>query len=170
MPRGIYVTPTEFVSFSEPTKNLSEQIAVRSRSIDFYGLGMYLPNPDPILKAQGRDIKIYRELRSDPLVGGCIRRRKAAVKALENGVERGNATARVFRFVRDLFDDLDISRITGEMTDSVLYGYQPCELMWTRGGKSGRCLMWWASLRSGSSSIWKTACAFVLAMPGWRAS
>ncbi|MZQ57779.1 phage portal protein family protein, partial [Escherichia coli] len=136
MPRGIYVTPTEFVSFSETTKSLSDQIAVRSRSIDFYGLGMYLPNPDPILKAQGRDIKIYRELRSDPLVGGCIRRRKAAVKALENGVERGNATARVFRFVRDLFDDLDISRITGEMTDAVLYGYQPCELMWSRDGKS----------------------------------
>ncbi|EBA4495579.1 DUF935 domain-containing protein [Salmonella enterica] len=136
MPRGIYVTPTEFVSFSEPTRSLSEQIAVRSRSIDFYGLGMYLPNPDPILKAQGRDIKIYRELRTDPLVGGCIRRRKAAVKALETGVERGNATARVFRFVRDLFADLDIARITGEMTDAVLYGYQPCEVMWARGGKS----------------------------------
>lgn len=135
MPRGIYVTPTEFVSFSEPTRSLSEQIAVRSRSIDFYGLGMYLPNPDPILKAQGRDIN-YRELRTDPLVGGCIRRRKAAVKALENGVERGNATTRVFRFVRDLFDDLDIARITGEMTDAVLYGYQPCEVMWARGGKS----------------------------------
>ncbi|MVX88125.1 DUF935 domain-containing protein, partial [Escherichia coli] len=86
MPRGIYVTPTEFVSFSETTKSLSDQIAVRSRSIDFYGLGMCLPNPDPILKAQGRDIKIYRELRSDPLVGGCIRRRKAAVKALENRI------------------------------------------------------------------------------------
>ncbi|MCC7963583.1 DUF935 family protein, partial [Escherichia coli] len=84
-------------------------------------LGMYLPNPDPILKAQGRDIRIYRELRTDPLVGGCIRRRKAALKSLERGLERGHASARVFRFIRDMLDDLDLSRIIGEMSDAVLY-------------------------------------------------
>ncbi|UGD90291.1 DUF935 domain-containing protein [Escherichia coli] len=82
MARGIWVSPDEFVAFSEPQKSLTAQIASRSRAIDFYGLGMYLPNPDPILKAQGRDIRIYRELRTDPLVGGCIRRRKAALKSL----------------------------------------------------------------------------------------
>ncbi|GHK47684.1 hypothetical protein ECZU08_32800 [Escherichia coli] len=69
MARGIWVSPDEFVAFSEPQKSLTAQIASRSRAIDFYGLGMYLPNPDPILKAQGRDIRIYRELRTDPLVG-----------------------------------------------------------------------------------------------------
>lgn len=134
MARGLWVSPTEFVSFAESEKSLTEQIASRSRSIDFFGLGMYLPNPDPILKAQGRDIKIYRELRTDPLVGGCIRRRKAAVKGLERGVERGNATVQVFDFVRDMLADLDMSRIIGEMTDAVLYGYQPCEVMWKRLG------------------------------------
>ncbi|GJK13414.1 hypothetical protein TUM16664_11870 [Enterobacter cloacae] len=95
MARGLWVSPNEFVSFAEPNKTLTEQIASRSRSIDFFGLGMYLPNPDPILKSQGRDIRIYRELRTDPLVGGCIRRRKAAVKSLERGLERGHAPARV---------------------------------------------------------------------------
>lgn len=54
MARGIWVSPDEFVAFSEPQKSLTAQIASRSRAIDFYGLGMYLPNPDPILKAQGR--------------------------------------------------------------------------------------------------------------------
>ncbi|EFA5161730.1 DUF935 family protein, partial [Escherichia coli] len=129
---GIWVSPDEFVAFSEPQKSLTAQIASRSRAIDFYGLGMYLPNPDPILKAQGRDIRIYRELRTDPLVGGCIRRRKAALKSLERGLERGHASARVFRFIRDMLDDLDLSRIIGEMSDAVLYGYQPCEIMWGR--------------------------------------
>ncbi|MBF5077597.1 DUF935 family protein, partial [Escherichia coli] len=114
MARGIWVSPDEFVAFSEPQKSLTAQIASRSRAIDFYGLGMYLPNPDPILKAQGRDIRIYRELRTDPLVGGCIRRRKAALKSLERGLERGHASARVFRFIRDMLDDLDLSRIIGE--------------------------------------------------------
>lgn len=136
MARGLWVSPTEFVSFAESKKSLTEQIASRSRSIDFYGLGMYLPNPDPILKAQGRDIKIYRELRTDPLVGGCIRRRKAAVKGLERGLERGSSPIRVFNIVRDMLADLDMSRVIGEMTDAVLYGYQPCEVMWRRTGTS----------------------------------
>lgn len=105
MARGLWVSPTEFVSFAEPAKTLTAQIASRSRAIDFFGLGMYLPNPDPILKSQGRDIRIYRELRTDPLVGGCIRRRKAAVKSLERGLERGHAPARVFSFIRDMLDD-----------------------------------------------------------------
>ncbi|HBN4275181.1 TPA: DUF935 family protein, partial [Escherichia coli O25b:H4-ST131] len=64
--------------------------------------------------------------------GGCIRRRKAALKSLERGLERGHASARVFRFIRDMLDDLDLSRIIGEMSDAVLYGYQPCEIMWGR--------------------------------------
>ncbi|HAY0261487.1 TPA: DUF935 family protein, partial [Escherichia coli] len=132
MAKGIWVSPDEFVAFAEPKKSLTAQIASRSRAIDFYALGMYLPNPDPILKAQGRDIRIYRELRTDPLVGGCIRRRKAALKSLERGLERGHASARVFRFIRDMLDDLDLSRIIGEMSDAVLYGYQPCEIMWGR--------------------------------------
>ncbi|RAW90940.1 DUF935 domain-containing protein [Photorhabdus laumondii] len=132
MARGIWVSPTEFINFSESKQLFTEQIASRSRSIDFYGLGTYLPNPDPILKAQGRDIRIYRELRTDPLVGGCIRRRKAGVKALERGVERSNAPVQVFNFIRDMLADLDMSRIIGEMHDAVLYGYQPCELMWNQ--------------------------------------
>ena len=136
MARGLWVSPNEFVSFAEPAKTLTSQIASRSRSIDFFGLGMYLPNPDPILKSQGRDIRIYRELRTDPLVGGCIRRRKAAVKSLERGLEAGHASDNVFSFIRDMLDDLDLSRIIGEMTDAVLYGYQPCELMWGRTVKS----------------------------------
>ncbi|MCT8349594.1 DUF935 domain-containing protein [Photorhabdus temperata] len=132
MARGIWVSPTEFINFSELKQSLTEQIASRNRSIDFYSLGTYLPNPDAILKAQGRDIRIYRELRTDPLVGGCIRRRKAGVKALKRGVERSNAPVRVFNFIRDMLTDLDMSRIIGEMHEAVLYGYQPCELMWSQ--------------------------------------
>ena len=89
--KGIWVSPSEFVQFSEPSNKLSDQIATRGRSIDFYALGMYLPNPDPVLKALGKDIKVYRELRADAHVGGCIRRRKAAVKALEWGLDRDKA-------------------------------------------------------------------------------
>ena len=67
--KGIWVSPTEFVQFGEPSNKLSDQIATRGRSIDFHALGMYLPNPDPVLKALGKDIKVYQELRADAHVG-----------------------------------------------------------------------------------------------------
>lgn len=35
MARGIWVSPDEFVAFSEPQKSLTAQIASRSRAIDF---------------------------------------------------------------------------------------------------------------------------------------
>jgi phage gp29-like protein len=130
----MWVSPTEFVQFGEPSKSLSDQIATRGRSIDFYGLGMYLPNPDPVLKALGKDIKVYRELRADAHVGGCIRRRKAAVKALEWGLDRDKAKSRVAKSIEAIFAALDLSRIITEMLDAVLYGYQPMEVMWGKVG------------------------------------
>ncbi|UTH73967.1 DUF935 domain-containing protein [Chromobacterium sp. IIBBL 290-4] len=136
--KGMWVSPTEFVQFGEPRQSLSSQIATRSRSIDFYGLGMYLPNPDPVLKALGKDIKVYRELRADAHIGGCIRRRKAAVKALEWGLDRGASKSRVAKSITDIFNDLNLSRIIGEMLDAMLYGYQPMEIMW---GKVGSYLV-----------------------------
>lgn len=132
--KGMWVSPTEFIQFGEPSKSLSDQIATRGRSIDFYGLGMYLPNPDPVLKALGKDIKVYRELRADAHVGGCIRRRKAAVKALEWGLDRAKAKSRVAKSIEAIFADLDLSRIITEMLDAVLYGYQPMEVIWGKVG------------------------------------
>ncbi len=132
--KGMWVSPTEFVQFGESSKSLSDQIATRGRSIDFHALGMYLPNPDPVLKALGKDIKVYQELRADAHVGGCIRRRKAAVKALEWGLDREKAKSRVARNIEAIFADLPIERIITEMLDAVLYGYQPMEITWRKVG------------------------------------
>ena len=131
MSRGIYVTPTEFVSFSEAraTTSLSEQIATRERSTDM-SFGFILPNPDPILKRQGKDIAVYRDMRSRASVGGPIRRRKAAVKALEWRVERGKASARVTRLANDVLATYDMDTLINEITNAVLFGYQPLELVW----------------------------------------
>lgn len=130
--KGLWVSATEFVSFAEmkSKRGLTDHIASRGRSFDAQALGMYLPNPDPILKAQGKDIKVYRDLRSAALVGGNIRRRKAAVLALERGLKRGQAPVRVERFIRDWLADLDMDRILRELLDAPLFGYQPVELMW----------------------------------------
>jgi len=132
--KGIWVTPTEYVKFGESKRSLAAQIATRDRSIDFFGLGMYLPNPDTVLKALGKDITVYRELRADAHVGGCVRRRKAAVKTLEWGLDRSQTKSRVAKSIEAIFADLDVSRIMTEMLDAVLYGYQPMEVMWGKVG------------------------------------
>lgn len=130
--RGLWVSPTEFVSFAEAKRSstLNQHIATRGRSDAGSFSGANLPNPDPILKAQGKDITVYRDLRSSALVGGNIRRRKASVLSLERGIKRGAAPIKVERFIRDWLTDLDLDRIIRELLDAPLFGYQPVELMW----------------------------------------
>lgn len=133
-PQGLYISSTEFVRFAEPRQRLSEHIATRDRSPDFFALGMYLPNPDPILKKQGRDISIYSDLRSDAHVGGCIRRRKAAVLGLEWRVERDKASARMTRLCEEVLGRLDMRRLLHELLEATLYGWQPLEVLWSAPG------------------------------------
>lgn len=112
------------------------QVATRMAALDFTFMGQLLPNPDPILKAAGKDIKAYRDLARDSHVGACIRRRKSAVKALQWGLDRGQAPARVHKAMADMLAGLDMERAIGNMLDATLYGYAPMEIDW-RGGTGG---------------------------------
>jgi phage gp29-like protein len=126
---------------------LSQQIATRARSLDYTWLSGWLPNPDPILKAQGQDIAIYRDMRADAHVGGCIRRRKAAVKSLEWELERGKAPSRVHKACLAILEELaatpdpdepgatpGLRALISDAMDGALYGYQPLEVTWGRSG------------------------------------
>jgi phage gp29-like protein len=111
---------------------LSQHIATREHSPEFASLfGGYLPNPDPILKRMGRDIDVYENLRSDPIVAGCIRRRKAAVRGLEWSIEAEAGPQRLAKRVQQALAHLDIGQIVADMLDGSLYGYQPLEVIWT---------------------------------------
>lgn len=113
---------------------LSDRIAVRADAIDYAGLLGVLPNPDPILRAQGKSIEVYRDLRVDAHVGGCIRRRKSAVKSLEWGLNRDQAPSRVAKAVESILADIDLERLIGDCLEAVLYGYQPIEVVWGKVG------------------------------------
>lgn len=120
-----------------PTRSLTTGlVATRVAALDYSALGQLLPNPDPILKATGKDIKTYRDIARDSHVGACIRRRKSAVKALQWGVDRGQAPARVAKAVADMIARLDMERIIGNALDATLYGYAPIEIDW-RSGSDG---------------------------------
>ncbi|MBF0481284.1 MAG: DUF935 family protein [Desulfovibrionaceae bacterium] len=135
---SIWGTANKFVSFDEGGKpvRLTDEIATRQRSPDFYALGMLLPNPDPVLRKLGQNIRVYRELLSDPRVGACAESRKSAVLSLNWELEKGKAKSRQAKFVEGVFQDLDLPRIMGEMLSAPLYGFQPLEVLWRRVGQA----------------------------------
>lgn len=134
-PQGLYVNPHQFVRFAEPEKrSLADHIATRNRSPDFSAMGMYLPNPDPILKKLGKDISVYSNLRSSAHVGGCIRRRKAGVVKMEWRVVRDQASVRMHKIAEKSLKALDMRRVMREMLDAPLLGWQPMEVIWSSGG------------------------------------
>ncbi len=115
---------------SSPT-SISEEIAVRSQSIDYYAIGnMYLPNPDPVLKSQGKDIQVYTDLLIDDRVGGGLINRGAAAKGLVCSIERGTSTTRQFKAIKDIFDTLKINNIIETILKARAYGYSPIEVIY----------------------------------------
>lgn len=142
-PRGLYLPDGSIHRFAEgkATKGLTDHIASRDRSPDFTALGMYLPNPDPILKKMGKDVAVYRDLRSAAPVGGAIRRRKAAVKGMEwrlvdsvtgqTGTRADQkASPRAMMLAQDALAGLKLDAVIGEMLDAPLFGWTPMEVMW----------------------------------------
>ena len=109
--------------------NLSGEIASRSRSMDFWAMGAMLPNPDDVLKKLGLDIRVYETLKKDPSVGGAIRRRKAAVRAMERGF-REDCNPKVRSLLDMAFGKLDLPSIINNILEAPLFGYQPLEVLW----------------------------------------
>ncbi|MDB5243514.1 MAG: hypothetical protein JWP57_4139, partial [Spirosoma sp.] len=133
MNSGLWVSPTEFVSFAQQTEPLAGQIASRVAAGDFSGFFGLLPNPDPVLKKMGKDIQAYRDLLVDPLVKGARRRRTAAVLAMERGIddEKSKGTpARVRKAVENVLAHLDMQRIVRDQMDGSFFGYRVSEVMW----------------------------------------
>ncbi|AWX15224.1 hypothetical protein CEP48_03165 [Mergibacter septicus] len=110
-------------------QDLVREIATRASAVDYWAFMHYLPNPDPVLKKMGKDIAAYREILSDSHVGGCVRRRKAAIKGLEwRLTPTGNK--KVDEILTTLFERLPLNSIINQILDATLFGYQVLEVMW----------------------------------------
>ena len=119
-------------------KKLSEEIATRKRSINFYSLGTYLPDPDIVLKKQGKDIRIYKELLCDPHVFACVQSRKSGTLSLEWDLNRGSDKDKNAELIINLLKKLDIRKLMNDILDAVLFGFAPIEIMW---GKVGNYIL-----------------------------
>jgi len=128
--KKIWVSSKEFVEIQPDKRTIRSEIATRQASYDFYSMLNYLPNPDPVLKKMGQDIKVYRELSYDAHMIACIGSRKAGTQGREWGIDRGKAKSRHAKTIQSIFDDLDMHRIIGEILDSPLYGFAPLEILW----------------------------------------
>ena len=132
--KKLWINERDFVLFNEAKINLGGEIATRGRSTDFYSILQNLPDPDPVLKKQGKDIKIYRDLLSDPHVWACVQSRKSGVLSLMWEIDRGKAKSKQAQVIENLFKSLDLNAIISEILNSVLFGFQPLEIMWKSNG------------------------------------
>ena len=119
-------------------KKLSEEIATRKRCINFYSLGTYLPDPDIVLRKQGKDVRIYKELLCDPQVFACVQSRKAGTLSLEWDLNRGSDKDKNAELIINLLKKLDIRKIMNDILDATLFGFAPIEIIW---GKVGNYIL-----------------------------
>ncbi len=133
--KKLWLNEREYVLFNEAKTSLVSEIATRKRSIDFYSILQNLPDPDPVLRKQGKDMRVYREFLSDPHVWACVQSRKSGVLSLEWGIDSGKVKSKQADIVENIFNTLDLNTIISEILDCVFFGFQPLEIMWKQQGK-----------------------------------
>jgi phage gp29-like protein len=110
---------------------LTKELATRDKSINYNLIAnQYLANPDPILKKQGRDISIYSAVLGDDRVGGCVKSRKAGIKKLQWGIDRGKSKSRQAVIIEKCFNNLKIRQIISSILNAPLFGYAVLEINW----------------------------------------
>ena len=120
-------------------RKITDEIATRKRALKFYTLANILPDPDIVLRKQGKDINIYKELLCDSHVFACIQSRKSGVLSLEWDINRGLDKDENAEEIEKLLKKLDIHKLISDILDATSFGFQPLEIMWKR-DKSGHVL------------------------------
>ena len=112
------------------TNKLSDEIATRKRSLNFYSLGSYLPDPDIVLRKQGKDIKVYKELMCDAHVFACVQSCKSGVMSLEWEIKNESEKDETTEKLEKLLKKLDIYKLINDILEATLFGFQPIEIIW----------------------------------------
>lgn len=120
-------------------KKLSDEIATRKCALNFYSLANILPDPDMVLKKQGKDMRVYNELLYDPHVFACVQSRKSGVLSLEWEINRGLDKDENVQLLEELLKKLDIYKFIDDILNASQFGFQPLEIIWKR-EKSGKIL------------------------------
>lgn len=150
MPKKIWISEHESIDIEGDA--LEGEFAPRSRSIDFFGMWSYLPDPDPVLKKLGQDMSVYRELLTDAHVWACYESRTAGTLSREWGLvqpDRGEASEKIMDACEDMLDGLDVVQILTDALDAPWFGMAPLEITWRRDGR-----MWYPASVVGKPQEW----------------
>lgn len=114
--------------------SLSDEVVTRKRALNFSALNNVLPDPDIVLKKQGKDIKIYKELLCDAHVFACIQSRKSGVQSLEWEINRGADKDKNVELITEILKKIDIYKLIGDILNATSFGFQPIEIIWNKVG------------------------------------
>lgn len=137
----LWLNDTESINLADKTDRLNDEIATRQRVNMLGSMFGYLPNPDPVLKKQGQDITVYKDLRTDAHVGSQILARKAGIQSLLWEIDKGRSKSRRAKLIQDVingdngFPGLNIHGLISEILDAPLYGYKFLEVIWQKHGE-----------------------------------
>lgn len=114
--------------FKKLPKTLSEEVANVKTCQEAYYLAKRMLNPDEILRATGKTIKVFRKLEHEGQVSACITSRNAGVTSMDWRLNFEDLAHK--DFYEGLFNEMDIDRIIKSILKAPLYGYQPIEIIW----------------------------------------
>lgn len=119
-----------FAETASDKPTLGSEIATREVIASLTSLST-LPNPDPILRAEGKSISVYRSF-VDGHLKSILRKRKAAVRARPWVIEAGNADKSSVERILLHLEQLKPRTITGEMLNAPPMGSVYQEVVWDR--------------------------------------
>ena len=89
-----------------------------------------MPDPDIVLRKQGKDIKVYKELMCDAHVFACVQSRKSGVMSLEWEIKNKSEKDETTEKLEKLLKKLDIYKLINDILEATLFGFQPIEIIW----------------------------------------
>jgi len=108
--------------------NSQQELVSRANQLNYFTSLTYLPDPDPVLRAKGKDISVYRELLIDSHLSAVLDKRKYSVQCMNWEVSGNEDEAN--NFFTNYFNNIDTYNLIGKILDCIYYGYQPFVIFW----------------------------------------
>lgn len=142
MVNGLWVSDREFLEFGagDASANLLGELAVRDSWTSFLGI---LPDPDPVLRKSGEDVRVLADLSADWKVASSIQGRKIKTlnkrdyRFVPGHAQDAEATPEAKRLCDELVADLErvnLYNVFSGVLDAPYYGYTPLEILWRPDG------------------------------------
>lgn len=138
MTGGIWINDRDFLEFNggDASSALLGEVAVRDSWTSFLGT---LPDPDPVLRKSGEDVRVLADLSADWKVTSSLQGRK--IQTLNKRDYRfkpgrpqgGEPTPEAARLCDELVADLErvnLYNLFSGILDAPYYGYTPLEILW----------------------------------------